>query len=185
MPSRTSRRIRSTSSCTTPTRRCSSACARSGPLTPERREPRRQRPRDGRCPRTSRRPRGRSARRRCPAQQLDDDGRIRDVPVVGEVGVVDGAHERRTPLLACCEAGDARGEQPVARELARPPEGYAVLRAHALEVAPRVAPLGGEEVEGGGVPALAAEDGAQEERRAGTRPARLPPRCVETRGRKE
>ena len=96
-------------------------------------------------------------------EELTDQSRVRDVPVIGEVGPVDGPHERRAPVLVRSEAGDAGGEQSAARELARPPEGNAVLRAHALEIAPHVATLGGKEIEGGVGPALTAEDGPEED----------------------
>ena len=98
-----------------------------------------------------------------PVEHTADDAAVGDVAILGEVGVVDGAHECRQPRIAGCHEGDAGSEQAAARELRWPAQGQAIAGAAALQVPPHIAALGRLQVERRIVPALRGEDRAEQE----------------------
>ena len=89
---------------------------------------------------------------------------LADVLLPGVVRGEHGAGEGGRPALSLAGKREPRGLQPALRKLRRRQiEGQTLGLADARQVAPHIAALGGEDVEGRVVPALRLEDRAEQE----------------------
>jgi hypothetical protein len=88
-----------------------------------------------------------------------------DAPPVGELRAENRPAKLLAPLIDQSDQRDPRGEHAVLRKRLGPAHRrQGKPGANPFQVAPHVAALGGEKVEGGGGPALRLEDRPQQER---------------------